>query len=393
LLLKAVASTTAFGVSERFGNGTLIVDTPHNRKEGKAMIIVMKPDHTADELRELVMKMEKLGLKTHISKGERRTIVGLIGDRDILQEIPYTSFAGVESAHPILRPYKLVSREFKEDNTRFQVGPNCEFGGKAIPIIAGPCAVEGREVLEEIADALHELGIPLLRGGAFKPRTSPYSFQGLGEMALKFMSDVRERTGMPVVTEIMDPRDLLLVYKYADVLQIGTRNMQNFRLLTEVGQLDKPVILKRGMSATIKEFLMSAEYIMSRGNGKVILCERGIRTFETETRNTLDLSAVPLLKQLTHLPVIVDPSHALGRVDLIPAMTLAAVAAGADGLMIEVHVRPHEALSDGAQSLTPEGMANLIERLRPVAKAVGRDLLLVPGAHQVRAGEKVEAGA
>ncbi|WP_448384385.1 3-deoxy-7-phosphoheptulonate synthase [Desulfosoma sp.] len=339
------------------------------------MIVVMKPEHTEEDLRHLVSRVEKMGLRTHLSRGERRTIVGIIGERDLIREIPFTSFPGVEAAHPILQPYKLVSREFKEENTTIPIGAHVELGGRAIPIIAGPCAVEGREVLDEIADALHALGIPMLRGGAFKPRTSPYSFQGLGELALKFMSDVRSRTGMPVVTEVMDARDLLLVYKYADVLQIGTRNMQNFKLLTEVGQVDKPVILKRGMSATIKEFLMSAEYIVSHGNEKVILCERGIRTFETETRNTLDLSAVPLLKKLTHLPVIVDPSHALGRTDLIPAMACAAVAAGADGLMLEVHVRPHEALSDGSQSLTPEAMAQLLDRLEPVAQAVGRTIL------------------
>ncbi|SHE58061.1 3-deoxy-D-arabinoheptulosonate-7-phosphate synthase [Desulfacinum infernum DSM 9756] len=346
------------------------------------MIVVMKPDHTQEELRDLLGRIEKMGLRTHLSKGERRTIIGVIGERELIQEIPFTSFPGVEAAHPILQPYKLVSREFKEENTRIRIGRQVEVGGEAVPIIAGPCAVEGRQVLDEIADALHAMGIPMLRGGAFKPRTSPYSFQGLGELALKYMSDVRERTGMPIVTEVMDPRDLLLVYKYADVLQIGTRNMQNFRLLTEVGQVDKPVILKRGMSATIKEFLMSAEYIVSHGNDKVILCERGIRTFESETRNTLDLSAVPLLKKLTHLPVVVDPSHALGRTDLIPAMACAAVAAGADGLMLEVHVRPQEALSDGAQSLTPQAMEELLERLEPVARAVGRRILRTNGGSQ-----------
>ncbi len=340
------------------------------------MIIVLKPEHTPQQLRDLLTKIEQLGLETHVSRGERRSIVGIIGDKEAIQEIPFTSLEGVESAHPILQPYKLVSREFKEEDTKVTLGGKHVLGDRAIAIIAGPCAVEGREVLDEIADDLHAMGIPLLRGGAFKPRTSPYSFQGLGEMALKYMSDVRERTGMLVVTEVMDGRDLLLVYKYADVLQIGTRNMQNFRLLTEVGQLDKPVMLKRGMSSTIKEFLMSAEYIVSRGNENVILCERGIRTFETETRNTLDLSAVPLLKKLTHLPVIVDPSHAVGRTDLVPAMSLAAIAAGADGLMLEVHVRPHEAFSDGGQSLTSKAMDDLLKLMQPVAQAVGRELLL-----------------
>jgi 3-deoxy-7-phosphoheptulonate synthase len=355
------------------------------------MIVVMKPDHTPQQLKNLVTKIEKLGLQTHVSQGERRTLLGVIGDKEIIRELPFTSFEGVEAAHPILQPYKLVSREFKEDNTKITVGGKHLIGGRAVPIIAGPCAVESREVLDEIADDLQAMGIPLLRGGAFKPRTSPYSFQGLGEVALKYMSDVRERTGMPIVTEVMDGRDLPLVCKYADVLQVGTRNMQNFRLLTEIGQLDMPVMLKRGMSSTIKEFLMSAEYIVSRGNEKVILCERGIRTFETETRSTLDLSAVPLLKRLTHLPVIVDPSHAVGRADLVSPMSLAAIAAGADGLMLEVHVRPHEALSDGDQSLTPKAMEDLLKHLQLVAQAVGRELLLTKSRSPQQSAEDGEA--
>jgi 3-deoxy-7-phosphoheptulonate synthase len=234
--------------------------------------------------------------------------------------------------------------------------------------------VESREILEEIAESMEPARVRFLRGGAFKPRTSPYAFQGWGEKGLKFLAGVREKTGMKIVTELMDPRDIVLFYKYADIIQIGTRNMQNFRLLTEVGNIDKPVILKRGLCATIKEFLMSAEYIMAQGNENVILCERGIRTFETETRNTLDISAVPLLKKLTHLPVIVDPSHAVGRVDLVPAVSKAAIAAGADGLMIEVHVRPEEALSDGPQSLRPGDFITLVEECRRVAEAVGRTI-------------------
>lgn len=342
-------------------------------KETEPMIIVLKPDHDEEDLHRIIRRLEDLGLRAHISKGEHRTIVGAIGDERVLREVPIESLPGVESVLPILKPYKLVSREFKRENTVINVNGR-QIGGEHIHVFAGPCAVESREVLEEIAESLLPSGVCFLRGGAFKPRTSPYSFQGWGEKALKFLAGVRDRTGLQVVTELMDPRDTVLVCKYADVVQIGTRNMQNFRLLTEVGNIDKPVILKRGLCSTIKEFLMSAEYILAQGNERVILCERGIRTFETETRNTLDISAVPLLKQLTHLPVIVDPSHAVGRVDLVPAMTKAAIAAGADGLLIEVHVRPEEALSDGPQSLRPSAFTKLMEECRLVAKAVGRSI-------------------
>lgn len=337
------------------------------------MIIVLKPDHREEDLHRLVRRLEDLGLRAHISKGEVRTIVGAIGDEHVLQEVPLESMPGVESVLPILKPYKLVSREFRAEDTVILANGH-GIGGKHIQVFAGPCAVESRDVLEEIAEAILPAGVHFLRGGAFKPRTSPYAFQGLGEKALKFLAGVRDRTGLLIVTELMDPRDTVLVCKYADIVQIGTRNMQNFRLLTEVGNIEKPVILKRGMSATIKEFLMSAEYILAQGNEKVILCERGIRTFETETRNTLDLSAVPLLKKLTHLPVIVDPSHAVGRTDLVPAMAKAAIAAGADGLLIEVHVRPEEALSDGSQSLRPGDFIRMMEECRRVAEAVGRTI-------------------
>lgn len=337
------------------------------------MIIVMKPDHTQEELQRVVRRLEEFGLRAHISHGEHRTIVGAIGDEQILREVPLESMPGVEKVMPILKPYKLVSREFKPEDTIIKVN-GYSIGGKKIQIFAGPCAVESREMLEEVAKALRPLGVNFLRGGAFKPRTSPYSFQGLGRQALEYLARVREETGMLIVTELMDPRDTVLVCKYADIVQIGTRNMQNFKLLTEVGNIEKPVLLKRGMSATIKEFLMSAEYIVSQGNEKVILCERGIRTFETETRNTLDLSAVPLLKQLTHLPVIVDPSHGVGRADLVPAMARAAIAAGADGLMIEVHPRPEEALSDGPQSLRPEEFARLMDDLRRIAHVIDREI-------------------
>ncbi|MGA2404834.1 MAG: 3-deoxy-7-phosphoheptulonate synthase [Syntrophobacteraceae bacterium] len=335
------------------------------------MIIVMRPDYQEEDLLRIVRRLEDMSLRAHISKGEHRTIVGAIGDERILSEIPMESFPGVEKVLPILKPYKLVSREFKPENSVVVIN-GFEIGGPQIHIIAGPCAVESREVLEEIAESIEPAGVHFLRGGAFKPRTSPYAFQGWGEKGLKFLAAVREKTGMKVVTELMDPRDTVLVCKYADIVQIGTRNMANFRLLTEVGNIDKPVILKRGLCATIKEFLMSAEYIMAQGNERVILCERGIRTFETETRNTLDISAVPLLKQLTHLPVIVDPSHAVGRADLVPAVSRAAIAAGADGLLVEVHVRPEEAMSDGPQSLRPKVFLSMVEECRRVAEAVGR---------------------
>jgi 3-deoxy-7-phosphoheptulonate synthase len=337
------------------------------------MIIVLRPDHEEEDLQRIVRRLQDAGLHAHISKGEHRTIIGAIGDERIVAELPMESFPGVESVLPILKPYKRVSREMQPDNTVIKIN-GAEIGGQKIQIIAGPCAVESREVLEEIAEAIEPDGVHFLRGGAFKPRTSPYAFQGWGEKGLKFLAAVRERLGMLVVTELMDPRDTVLVCKYADIIQIGTRNMQNFRLLTEVGNIDKPVILKRGLCATIKEFLMSAEYIMAQGNEKVILCERGIRSFDPETRNTLDISAIPLLKKLTHLPVIVDPSHAVGRADLVPAVSKAAIAAGADGLLVEVHVRPEEALSDGPQSLRPSVFHAMVEECRRVAEAVGRTI-------------------
>ncbi|MEN6440535.1 MAG: 3-deoxy-7-phosphoheptulonate synthase [Syntrophobacter sp.] len=337
------------------------------------MIIVLRPDHEEEDLHRIVRRLEDVGLQAHISKGEHRTIIGAIGDERLIAELPMESFPGVESVLPILKPYKLVSREMQPENTVIKIN-GTEIGGPRIQVIAGPCAVESREVLEEIAESLAPMGVPFLRGGAFKPRTSPYAFQGWGEKGLKFLAAARERFGMMIVTELMDPRDTVLVCKYADIIQIGTRNMQNFRLLTEVGNVDKPVILKRGLCATIKEFLMSAEYIMAQGNEKVILCERGIRTFETETRNTLDISAIPLLKKLTHLPVIVDPSHAVGRVDLVPAVSKAAIAAGADGLLVEVHVRPEEAFSDGPQSLRPKAFQDMLVECRRVAEAVGRHM-------------------
>src|SRR5208337_2649757 len=296
-----------------------------------------------------------------------------IGDEAVLQSMPLEAIPGVEKVLPILKPFKLASWEFRREKTIITVRGQ-EIGGKRIAVMAGPCAVENKTLLIEIAKEVKSSGANFLRGGAFKPRTSPYAFQGLEEEGLKYLAEARERVGLPIVTEVMDPRDIAMIARYADVLQIGARNMQNFRLLKEVGLCKKPVLLKRGISATIKEWLMSAEYIMSGGNHEVILCERGIRTYETATRNTLDLSAVPVLKQMTHLPVIVDPSHAVGKWDLVAPMAKAAIAAGADALMIEVHTNPEEAFSDGEQSLRPDFFAKLMQELKAVAQAVGREI-------------------
>ncbi len=338
-------------------------------------IIVLKPGATDDDLQHIVEKLQKKGLGVHISKGTERTIIGVIGDTSRVSEDEENAIRAVPSVENVMRiikPYRLASREFHVEDTVIDVG-GTPIGGKKIQVMAGPCAVESREVVLGIAEAVRSGGATFLRGGAFKPRTSPYSFQGLGEEGLKILAEARERTGLPVITEVMDPRDVEVVSRYSDIIQIGARNMQNFRLLLEVGEARKPVLLKRGLSATIKEWLMAAEYIMSRGNHEVMLCERGIRTFETATRNTLDLSAVPLLKQLTHLPVVVDPSHGVGKWDLVVPMARAAVAAGADALMVEVHTNPEEALSDGEQSLKPDLFAFMMEEIRKVASAVGRE--------------------
>ena len=341
------------------------------------MIIVLKPDHREEDRRQLVQTLRALGLSVHESHGAHRTIIGAIGDEAALRELPLESMPGVERVIPILKPYKLVSREFHPESSEVDVD-GVLFGPGPIQIIAGPCSIEDRQLLLETAYAIKEAGATLLRGGAFKPRTSPYAFQGLGEKGLELLAEAREATGLPVVTELMDPRDTVLVAKHAAVVQIGARNMQNFRLLREVGNLPKPVLIKRGMSATVTEWLMSAEYVAAQGNRRIILCERGIRTFETATRSTLDLSAVPVLKTQTHLPVVVDPSHAAGRFDLVAPLARAAVAAGADGLMIEVHARPEAALCDGNQSLKPERFARVVTEVAAVARAVGRELG-VPG--------------
>ena len=338
------------------------------------MIIVLKPEATEKEINHIIERVKKLGLKPMVSKGVERTIIGVIGEEDILRVQPLEVFPGVEKVLAILKPYKLVSREFKKEDSVIDIGGGVKVGGKRIVVMAGPCSVENEKLLLDIAGKVKKSGAVVLRGGAFKPRTSPYSFQGLGEEGLKFLKEAKNKTGLLVVTELMDTRDMPLVEKYADVIQIGARNMQNFNLLKEVGQSKKPVLLKRGISSTIKELLMSAEYILSEGNFNVILCERGIRTFEDHTRFTLDVSAVPVIKSLSHLPVIVDPSHATGKWGLVSPCAKAAIAAGADGLIVEVHPSPEDALSDGAQSLLPEKFDDLMKDIAKIAQAVGRTL-------------------
>lgn len=338
------------------------------------MIIVFKSSATEKEINHVIEKVEQLGLKTMMSKGIDRTIVGVIGPEDILRVKPLEVFPGVDKVMPVLAPYKLVSRDFRPERTTIEISPGVKFGGKEVIVIAGPCSIESREMFLDIALKVKQAGAKVLRGGAFKPRTSPYSFQGLGKEGLKILKDVSQQVGLASVTEVMDTRDVEIVSKYADILQVGARNMQNFNLLKEIGQTKKPVMLKRGLSATVKELLMSAEYILSGGNFNVILCERGIRTFETATRNTLDLSAVPIIKHLSHLPVIVDPSHATGKWSLVAPLSKAAVACGADGLLIEVHSNPEEALSDGPQQLIPENFSKLMKNLIRVSSAVDRSI-------------------
>ncbi len=337
------------------------------------MIIVLKPDATEKQIRHIKEHIKKLGLKPWASKGIERTIIGVIGEEDVLRIQPLEVFPGVEKVITILKPYKLASRDFKKEDTIVDV-KGVKIGGPKIVVIAGPCAVENEESLLFIAKEVKDAGATMLRGGAFKPRTSPYSFQGLGEEGLKILARVGREVGLPVVTEIMDTRDIKLVEKYADMIQIGARNMQNFNLLKEVGKSKKPVVLKRGMSATIKELLMSAEYILSNGNFQVVLCERGIRTFGEATRNTMDISAIPIIKQLSHLPVMADPSHATGKWDLVNTMAKASVAAGCDALLIEVHSNPEEALSDGSQSLKPDNFAILMQELKTLTTAIGRQI-------------------
>ena len=330
------------------------------------MIIITRGDITDEELDHIRERVEAAGLHTHLSRGERRTIIGGIGDEAKLAEVPLKSLAGVESVMPVLKPYKLASKEFSANNTLVRVGSNATIGSDVLTVIAGPCSVENRAMLHETAYAVQAAGATLLRGGAFKPRSSPDSFQGLGKQALELLAEVRAETGLPVVTEVLDTRDVDIVAEHADMMQVGARNMQNFALLSELGRVQRPVLLKRGLSATITELLMSAEYIMAHGNHQVVLCERGIRTYERATRNTLDVSAIPVLKRETHLPVIVDPSHAAGSVEKVIPLARAGVGAGADGLIVEVHHRPEQAYSDGLQALTPELLDVMYQQVQQI---------------------------
>lgn len=338
------------------------------------MVIVMKPGATEAQIQHIVNRLHEFKLREHISRGEERTLIGAIGDERVLRSIPLEAMPGVEKVMAVLAPYKLASREFKPEGTIVKVD-GIEIGSKKIVVIAGPCAVESEEQITIIAEAVRGAGALILRGGAFKPRTGPYSFQGLGDAGLEMLMLAKEKTGLPVITEVMSTEEINTVGRYTDIFQIGARNMQNFMLLKAVGQTRKPVMLKRGMSATIEEFLLAAEYILSQGNHNVMLCERGIRTFETYTRNTLDINAVPVLKQLSHLPVIVDPSHGTGRRELVAPISKAAIAAGADGLIVEVHHDPENSMTgDGVQSLLPEQFAGLMVELRKIAKAVNRTI-------------------
>ncbi len=337
------------------------------------MIIVMKQSATVKDIENVENRLLELGFKTHPIHGDIKTVIGAIGDKRLLNVHAVSQMQGVETLVPIMKPYKLASNELQHTPTIIDVG-GVKIGGEEIVVMAGPCAIENEKDFVDTAISVKESGAKILRGGAFKPRSSPYAFQGLEEDGLKIMVAGREATGLKLVTEVVDTRDVELVNKYTDIFQIGARNMQNFRLLSEVGMTRKPVLLKRGLSATIEEWLMAAEYIIAEGNHEVILCERGIRTFETITRNTLDLSAIPAIKDVSHLPVVVDPSHATGNWKYVPALAKGAIATGADGLIIEVHPNPPSALCDGPQSLRPEKFKSLMDELRLVAQAVQRTI-------------------
>src|SRR3990172_1209606 len=328
------------------------------------MMVVMKEGATEEQVQHVIDRLEKAGLGAHLSRGQFKTVIGVIGEREVIANVPVEALPGVENVIPIQKPYKFVSREFQPEDTVVDVDGHL-LGGANFAVIAGPCSVETNDQMDLAAVKVKEAGATFLRGGAFKPRTSPYSFQGLGEAGLKMLAAARAKTGLPIVTELLDVRDVEVVNEYDDVIQIGTRNMQNFILLLEAGRTGKPVLLKRGFGATVEELLMAAEYVVKGGSRQIILCERGIRTFEKATRNTLDLSMIPIVKKLSHLPVIVDPSHATGKAELVPPMSLAALAAGADGLMIEVHPSPEEAWCDGPQSLDLPAFADLMAKIKP----------------------------
>ena len=339
------------------------------------MIIVMQSGATEAHLKKVIKAIEDHGYQPHVIYGSTCNVVGAVGDergKHVLQSLE--SLEGVEKVVPILEPFKLASSQIKPEPTQIPVSKDLKIGGKKLVVMAGPCSVESLEQIVETAQIVKKFGAHILRGGAFKPRTSPYSFQGLEEEGLKFLKEASKKTGLPFITEVMNPRDLELISNYADILQIGARNMQNFSLLKELGGINKPIFLKRGMSSTIKEFLMSAEYILAHGNKEVILCERGIRTFENATRFTLDLNAIPVLKRLSHLPVFIDPSHGTGHWYYVKSMAKAAIAAGADGLMIEVHLNPEKAVSDGAQSLNAKNFEKLMKEIHPFVKAANREL-------------------
>jgi len=335
------------------------------------MIIVMKHNATAQEIADVVGHVESLGFRAHLSSGEERTIIGVIGDERSLEPEHFELFPGVERAVRILHSFKLASRDFHPEDSVVRIN-GVSVGGSQVIVMAGPCSVESREQLMETAAAVKAAGAHILRGGAFKPRTSPYAFQGLGLRGLELLREARDTFHLPVVTEVVSPQDVTLIAQYADILQVGARNKQNFALLSAVGEVQKPVLLKRGLMSTVEELLMAAEYILSHGNQRVMVCERGIRTFEPSTRNTFDINAIPVLKTLTHLPVVADPSHGTGKWELVTPVARAAVAAGADGLIVEVHPNPAQALSDGAQSLKPENFARLVADVRRVAEAIGR---------------------
>lgn len=337
------------------------------------MIIVFKQGAAKSDIDYVSRKLDEFGFKTNVTESAERTVIAAIGDERALREKPLSAFPGVEKIVPITKPYKLVSSDFKKEETIIDI-KGVKIGGGNVVVMAGPCSVENRDMLFYLAERTKKAGAKILRGGAFKPRTSPYAFQGLGEEGLKYLREAADAFGMLVVTELMDVRDMDLICKYTDIIQIGARNMQNFRLLRDLGEVRKPVLLKRGLAATMKELLMAAEYVASGGNNEIILCERGIRTFETETRNTLDLSAIPVLKSMTHLPVIADPSHGTGRRDCILPMSQAAIAAGADGIIVEVHNCPEEAFSDGDQSILPDDFDVLMKRIRIIAETIGRNL-------------------
>ena len=342
-------------------------------KRVEKMIVVVDKMIARDRLKDILETIESLGLSAHLSEGENKIVIGAVGETAVDPSILF-AIEGVEQVIPISDPFKLASRQFKREDSVVEVGDGVEIGGRKIVPMAGPCSVESEEQIMETARAVKKAGAVMLRGGAFKPRTSPYSFQGLKEKGLQLLAKARDETGLLVVTEVMDGRDMEMVCKYADMLQIGARNMQNYPLLREAGRSGKPVLLKRGMSATVKDLLLATEYVLSEGNHEVVLCERGIRTFETFTRNTLDLNAIPSVKKLSHLPIIVDPSHGTGRWDMVEPMALAGIACGADGLIVEVHPDPKKALSDGEQSLTIDRFSEMMAKVGPIARAVGREI-------------------